>query len=332
MLNRLKVDEDTYNSVFERFSKYIEYVDDIKQYFVKGYTDKHVIRVDAKTKTFIIQGYRLNTIDKEVINGDYDWKQFICVLDESLDGPEDTKFLPWANVANKKIYGILKKYYKQSEIDNIFKDHEEDNHRILHQLLPTTYHDGKVHKFTDCVYYDINKAHTAALIELFPLAESELLKLDKNYINIFVGDLCNHEHRGTWAWIVNRTRRLLEQVIQMTEGCPIYINTDGAIIYRPKHLQRTSKMIGEIKSVIQPKTTVYAYVCYGEIDSTTHYTLYQFEEIGKPGFTLKGNARLSLRKGMDLSKGIVNKAKIRKEGAIEKLDFFRTEHIEVVEE
>ena len=291
MLNRLKVDEDTYNSVFERFSKYIEYVDDIKQYFVKGYTDKHVIRVDAKTKTFIIQGYRLNTIDKEVINGDCDWKQFICVLDESLDGPEDTKFLPWANVANKKIYGILKKYYKQSEIDKIFKEHEEDNHRILHQLLPTIYHDGKVHKFTDCVYYDINKAHTAALIELFPLAESELLKLDKNYIN-----------------------------------------TDGAIIYRPKHLQRTSKMIGEIKSVIQPKTTVYAYVCYGEIDSTTHYTLYQFEEIGKPGFTLKGNARLSLRKGMDLSRGIVNKAKIRKEGALEKLDFFRTEHIEVVEE
>lgn len=331
MLNRLKVDEDTYNSVFERFSKYIEYVDDIGQYFIKGYTDKHVIKVDAKTKTFIIQGYRLNSICGDFISNDNDWKQFVCKLGEELDKPEDTKVVPWANVANKKIYSILKKYYKQSEIDNIFKEHEEEYRGILHQLLPMTYHDNKIYMFRDCVYYDQNKAHTAALIELFPLAESELLKLDKNYINIFVGDLCNHGHRGTWAWIVNRTRRLLEKVIQTTEGHVIYMNTDGAIIHKPKHLQRTSKMVGDIKDVIQPKTTVYAYVCKHSDDSTP-YTLYQFQEIGKPTFTIKGNSRLAIRKHIDLSKGIVVKAKIRKdEHYLDRFENLRIEHVEIEE-
>ena len=329
MLRKLKIDAKTYNSIFEKYPKYIEYVEDLKNYFLRGYKDKNKIKVDSATRTLIIQGYRLNTEECEVIAPENDWQQVVCVLDDSLDGIQEADKVPWASVANKKIYTMLGKYYSSEEIENLLNSHSCEWDKQLHQLLPTVYHDGKIHKFTNCVYYDINKAHTDALCEIFPLAKTAILRLEKSYINIFVGDLVNHGHRGCFNWIVRRTRTKLEDVMNKVGGCAIYINTDGAIIYRPECVLPTSKEIGDIKSE-SVDGIVYAYVCPKDKD-TTPYTLYQYTHPEK-GKQMKGNSRLAIRESMDLSKGIVNKGKVTRIDAREIIENFRTEKVEIYEE
>lgn len=329
MLKRLRIDEKTYNSIFEKYPKYIEYVEDLKPYLLKGYKDKKIIKVDSITRTLIIQGYRINTREYSIIPPEHDWQQVVCVLDNSLDNVQEIEITPWSTVVNKKIYKMLNKYYSLKEIDELFKSHSCDWSKPLHQLLPMVYHDGKIHKFTNCVYYDINKAHTDALCEIFPKAKKDILRLDKQWVNIFVGDLVNHKHRDSYNWIVRRTRNKIEEIINTVNGCCIYINTDGAIIYRPKHLLPTSKEIGDIKSE-SIDGVVYAYVCPKDKD-TTSYTLYQYTH-PEEGKQMKGNSRLTLRENMDLSKGIVNKGKITKIDAREIIENFRTEIVEIYEE
>lgn len=331
MLRRVNIDADTYNSIFERFPKYIEYVDNLKEYFIKGYRDKRIIKVDSIKRTLIIQAYRINTKEHNIVDASCDWKQVICVLDESLDSIKDVKELPFASVVNKKVYSILHKYYDNDAIDELFESHSlDENVKPLHQLVPFTYHDNKVHKFTNCVYYDINKAHTYALCEIFPLAKEDILRLDKSYVNIFVGDLVNHSHRSTYNWIVYKTRRKLTKLIEYVDGLCLYINTDGAIIYMPKHTIKTCDDIGEFKNE-SSDGIIYLYVCRENNKRTTPYTIYQYNHPTK-GTQLKGNARLSIRKGMNLELGLVNKGKITKKDNREVIYYKRTELVEVYEE
>ena len=334
MLNRIRVDSDTYNDVLTRYKKYVER-DDISKYFTRGYSNKPIIKLDKENNAFIVQGYRLGkALDSLSLEG---WQQLVCVLDDSLDGVEEVNTLPYANQANSVIKKLLKKYYKDAEIESILTAHsvsEEDKEKIIHSLLPEEFHDGKIHKFTNCAYYDINGAHTDALCEMFPLAKNDLVALHhnggKDYINIFVGDLCNNNHRETFNWIVKRTRKKLEDIRKKAGGKTIYANTDGIILWHSREILETNDEIGQIKSESKDGI-VYAYCCEGDA-KTTRYTIYQYEH-PKKGKKLKGNSRLIIRKGMDLSKGIVNKGKIRKDDlGIEYIENFRTEEIEIYEE
>ena len=330
MLNRIKIDSDTYNDVLTNFPKYIER-DDISQYFAKGYPDKRIIKLDKVHSAFIIQAYRLKNRPGNI----KDWQQVVCVLDDSLDGNNDIRTLPYANQANSVIKKILRKHYKDTEIESILTAHSVNERRKpLHMLMPMDCHDGRIHKFTDCAYYDINGAHTDALCEMFPLARDELVALHhnggKDYINIFVGDLCNNNHRGTFDWIVERTRKQIEDIYKEAGGIIIYANTDGIILWHPNKTLKTSDEIGQIKSESKDGI-IYAYYC-GRDNETTPYTIYQYEH-PKKGRQLKGNARLQVRKGMDLSKGLINKGKlIKNELGVETIENLRTEEIEIYEE
>lgn len=331
MLQRFKIDSITYNEILERYPKYIEYVDDISKYFI-GYKNKRVIKVDTITSTLIIQAYRLG--NNNPLKDKDDWKQIVCTLDDSVDQIGELRTMPYATQANKKIKDILHKYYTDQDIEDTLDAYSFHPVKPLHMLIPSMYLDDRIHRFRGCVYYDINGAHTDALCEMFPEAKADLTKLHheggKDYINIFVGDLCNNNHRATYNWIVNRTRKRLEKLKQEVGGLILYANTDGIILWRPKKRISTSDKIGEFKSE-SVNGLVYTYYCKGNL-TTTPYTIYQYYHPTK-GKQIKGNLRLKLRKDIDLDKGIVVKAKIFKDAnSIERYEYLRTEEIPIHEE
>lgn len=108
------------------------------------------------------------------------------------------------------------------------------------------------------------------------------------------------------------------------------MNTDGVILWHPDKQLPTSTKIGDIKSELLDGV-VYAYYCPRD-NKTTSYTLYQYVHPTK-GIQKKGNARLTLRKDMDLSQGLVVKCKIvRDDKNKEKIENLRIERVPVDEE
>ena len=332
MLRRINLDTETYYKILKDYKSFVQY-DDITKFLAEGYSSKNVILVDKNTSTLICQGFVVNmaTGEKTVVN---EWMQYVCGVDASLDKVNTE--VPWATQANKKINTILKRYYTEEEIDAIRRNHSTEEWFVpIHMLMPMKYHDGMIHKFNNCSYYDINGAHTDALCTMFPKAARALKKLHhnggKSYINIHVGDLCNQGYRGTYNWIVKRTKEALTKIIKAAGGEIIYANTDGVIIHNAEWELETCNDIGGFKSE-SSDGIVYAYFCNRD-DDTTPYTVYQYNHPTK-GMQIKGNARLALRKGMDLSKGIVNKGKLVKDPETEAKYFInlRTEEIKIYEE
>ena len=332
MLNRIKIDTITYEKIIKTFPDFVLYTSASK-YIASGYSQKSVIVVDTEEHSLICKGSVINYItgNKRLVS----WKQMFCVTDNSLEEGE-IEPLPYSFQANSKIDSIINKKYTDDEIDEIYNKHSlEYGKTIKHQLLPDRFLDDRVHKFTDCVYYDINGAHTDALCELFPRCKKEFMKLHKNggkiYINIFVGDLCNRGRRGVYNWVVDRTRKYLDEIIKVSGGEVIYANTDGVIIHHPINYLETSSEVGAFKSEIIDDV-IYAYYCPNDKE-TTSYTIYEYNN-PKNGVVLKGNSLTALRKGMSLSQGIINKAKVYKDKdtGLKVIDNFRTEVREVYEE
>lgn len=330
MLRRINLDTETYYKILEKYKTFVRY-DNIQNYIATGYNHKDLILVDKDTSTLICQGSVVNYVTgQQKLN--YPWMQYVCGVDTSLN--EVSNEIPWATQANKRIKKILNKYYTDEEIEERLNNYSTEEVEVpIHMLIPIKYHDGMIHKFTNCDYYDINGAHTDALCEIFPKADKKLKALhfggQKAYINIYVGDLCNHGHRSTYNWIVRRTKLWLKQIIEAAMGEIIYANTDGVIIHNALYKLETTLEIGGFKSE-SSDGIVYAYYCEGK--DITPYTVYQYDHPFK-GKQIKGTARLALRNGMDLSKGIVNKGKlIKDEDGVEHFINTRTEEIKIYEE
>lgn len=334
MLRRIKLDSETYYNIIDYFNNWVVYVN-LEKFLAQGYGRKNLVLVDKETSSLICQGSLINYVAKKEVTCE-PWQQFVCELDDSVDEPGAVA--PWATQANKIIHTILNTYYTDRQIENRLNKYSTTEETVpLHQLIPEKYHDDKIHKFTNCVYYDINGAHTDALCEIFPKAKKELMTLhhtgQKAYINIYVGDLCNRGHRNTYNWIVRRTKNWLQRIINLSCGFMseiLYANTDGVIIHNPAFLLATCDDVGGFKSETSDGV-IYAYYCRRD-NNTTPYTIYQYNN-PKKGMQIKGNARLAVRKGMDLSKGIVNKCRLqRDENDVEKIIDFRTEEIIIDEE
>ena len=330
MLNRISVDSDTFIRVLDNFPKYVDEVKDIKQFLTNGYPDRRRIKFCPDSKTLIVQAYRVPEL-----NVNEDWKQLVLVCDDTIEKPTYARMVPFATTANRKMHSLLHHYYTDEEIDECLKAHTvEERRKPLHMLLPSIYHDGKIHKFTDCVYYDTNGAHTDALCEIFPKAKRRLTNLHhhggKDIINIYVGDLCNRGYRSTFDWIVERTRTFLEDVrAKVGGGLILYANTDGIIIHHPDRHIPVSAKLGEVKSESKDGV-VYAYTCKTTTE-LTGYTIYQYEHPTK-GKQLKGNSRMVLRNGMDLSKGIVNVGKVSTVHGISTVLHVTKKELEIVDE
>lgn len=219
------------------------------------------------------------------------------VLEEEVSG----------TTAFNYIYNIIKKYYTDDEIKRIFWSHsaEEDEEKKQYQYHILRGRDGsyKIHKYDNCYKYDINGAHTDAIIALFPKAKDELLELYKQrkqnpkikkYFNYFVGYLCCMGYRKTYNWIVQRTTDKLFEAIDYLDGQVIYANTDGVCVQNPSKLIEHSTELGKFK--LEYEGTVYA-IKTPETGDYTPYTLTQF------GDELKGvGVPMGVRSKIDLSR------------------------------
>lgn len=244
------------------------------------------------------------------------WEQ-IVLLDGGNDQAEEIRTTPYANQATAAVEAILHKHYTDEDIEEIFKAHavkEEDRVKPRHQILTNSinYDFNTLYRFDDVYYYDINKAHRDALMEMFPkckrLFENLKTKWDKDCINIYVGNL-GHKYkdgyrytRETYNWIVKRTRDILDNLIDFCDGEVIYANTDGVMIRDPLNTIKTSNKIGEFSNEMTGHTVYFYYQLKDKEKNIPQYYLYQYTD--KDGNkTKKGTLRRNLRDKIDLEEG-----------------------------
>lgn len=326
MLKRFKVNSETYNLIIEKAksnyclregydidvsgsSAHIYYPhgmmtlkEDVLLNHITGHPEKDCLIVEAAT-------YEYYT-GKEVTGLNY-WQQFIL-----MDGGNDMEEIivtPWPQQANKYVNTILHKKYTDLEIEQILNEHivkEQDKVKPLHSILTNSeaYDYDTLYEISNVVYYDINKAHRDALIEMFPKCEKyfrdkkTMDQWGKDCINIYVGDLCNHGHRETYNWIVKRTRNILTATIKKCNGVVVYANTDGVIIRNPETRIETSNEVGAFSNEMH-SDKVYFYYHLKE-ENIPQYYLYQYID-KHDKMVIKGTLKKEYRDNIDLAQGKV---------------------------
>ena len=240
------------------------------------------------------------------------WKQFIYqISDENAEvlepyNPKKKRNLNCVTVtgtyATNYLNKIIRRKYTDKETLSMYDDNsaEYDANMIQqHYVLPDKI--GKVRKYPNCYYYDINGAHTDALVELFPRCKDDFMDMYnrrkehpeiKQIFNFFVGNLV-HSHRGTYNWIVQRTTKKLMDFANYIGGKVLYINTDGIIVQNPIHTPANSAKLGEFK--LEYVGDVYMYQRF----SPSPYYIIQMGDV------MKGNCPLEYRNMIDLSNGKV---------------------------
>lgn len=246
--------------------------------------------------------YKLNN-RKTFLIDDKPYKQyrFVCDDDAVADGNNTITGIYAYNYLMK----VILKHYTIEDINKIFDEHSRAKDPQLIQWHKLTAPAKPYHKyhFENAYYFDINAAHTDALMELFPKCKKDFNKMYekrhenggkfKKIFNFFVGYLCRVGRRETYNWIVQRTtRKLLKFKDELCDDClseenVIYANTDGIFIMNPKITPESSKMMGEFKLEY-----------HGPVDTYRgrNYTIIQY------GDKIKGSCPLSMRKDIDLRK------------------------------
>lgn len=193
---------------------------------------------------------------------------------------------------------LILNHYTKEEFEKCLNSHIAEYNQANAQFHYI--YGGKIdniYTFENTYKYDINSAHAAALIEIFPKAKDVIVKLyeerkihpeNKKILNYFVGYLCKVNHRKTYNWVVQRTTKILTDAIKLVGGKLLYANTDGFLVQNPKNLINASKTIGEFK--LEYEGTSY-------FIQTRRYWAYQC------GNDITGNCPVSARNRMDLSVG-----------------------------
>lgn len=268
-----------------------------------GYSKKYILYDDIEY--IIIQEYLYAEFagippHKSVTS----WKQIKVRRTKGLDPWEDSIDGPRATLYMNK---LLAKYYTEAELDAIYKAHESpyDPFKKQYHYTPALI-DNKIHVYDNCVKYDINGAHQDALIDLFPRAKNEILKLYnmrktkpvyKKYMNFFVGDMCKHGHRLTYNWVVQRTTDILLDGIAKVGGTLLYANTDGFMVTEPDNLLKASSSLGEFKEEYKGKVAIY---------NGPNYFSFELLDLPKDSDKrVQGTLRLATRSYLDLEGGTV---------------------------
>ena len=324
-LPAIKVSRELFDDIMSHCQ--IEFVDDIGLYR-NGYEGKDVCKA-IRDKYVICTGMYINLLlDKEyretgkvkIRNNELvDWKQYVCTLVEDLEVAYTGDFAPYicVKLVNDQLHyeGL-----NDDDIEERLCSYQEEKDDTLRQVHIENVEKGKVLRFDNCVYYDINKAHSYALGIIFPEIKPWLEKIAakakkdkkwKSVANYYVGMLAfktesmkrkglEGKHEKTYNWIVhNTTRTLLKRIDEcssydrygMMTNTIVYANTDGVVIQNPTKFIESSSKFGEFK-VESDETTFYTYA--GE-----NYFVIQY------GDTIKGNLPVKLRKYVDLRKGKV---------------------------
>ena len=323
MLKRFKVNSKIYNSIIEKSKAAFHFTEgydiDVSGSSARIYYDNGFMSLKETTilnhitdhpekDCLIIEAAMYTYYTGEKIIGLNYWQQFI-LMDGGND-MEDIIVTPWPRQANMYVHKILKKEYADEEVEEILNSHvvkEEEKVKPLHSILTNneSFDYDTIYEISNVVYYDINKAHRDALIEMFPKCEKyfrdkkTMDRWGKDCINIYVGDLCNHDHRETYNWIVKRTRNILTAAIRKVNGTVIYANTDGVMIWNPSTLIETSNKVGAFSNEMKGDK-VYFYYHLKE-DGIPQYYIYQY--IDKHGkMVIKGTLKKEYRDKIDLSK------------------------------
>lgn len=320
-LPAMRVSTDLFEKLLKTYDAYVESVPDLNIY-KSGYPDKEKIK--RCNNELISQVYRVCFVCGEYfIPIGTAWKQYIVRCDGGL--PLNTYVLKDVTgpEAEKYIERVVLKKYSKEEYDAILKGVcvEYDENLAQQHFLNAVF--GKVEKFTNCYYYDINNAHGSAILELFPRCEEELLRMYehrkdndgyyKKVFNYYWGQLGAGKkqkdgtvkygpYRGAYNWVVQRTTKLITEFLEKVGGEIVYINTDGIIVSNPRNPQPSSNKLGEFKL---ETGTVYTYRHPIGDKSVTPYELLQF--MGDDGVvSKKGSLPLIFRDAVDLSsnKGI----------------------------
>ena len=307
-LRYIEVCEKIYDEILNSFPSQLEYKEDIYNYFY-GFDDKN--KVYYNEEYLIIKECKFNYIYKKLfgkgfIESPTDWKQCRLRLNKDID---KAMALPNGTQCYNFITKRLKKFYSDEEIENILNSHEEEysyEYKQYHYTYPSV--EGLVMKFNNCYKYDITKAHASAIISLFPLAKDEIMNLIKiaqkakqngdlntcqrykNYVNLYVGALCRHGHKGTYYYIVHRVTKKLFDAYAYTGGKMLYANTDSFTVYNPINILEASLEVGEFK--LEYTGTIYIY-------QDVNYWLMEF------GNEQVGSCKKYVRNKIKLSEGVV---------------------------
>ena len=297
-LRRYDVSEQVFDDILDNMQSRIQVTDNIQQYWT-GYKPKHIVMYD--NKEYLIIREHLLAYFADFSEEDYqhveDWRQVIvrkCVqpsdYEKSIDGSS----------AYKHTKSVICEEYTEEEYDqrlHMFEAEYDPAKAQFHFQYPSS---DCVLQHDNCVKYDINGAHHAALLEIFPKAKGLISMFErrkeepilKAYINYYVGMLKRKGYEKTYNWIVQRVSSILKNAIKELDGDLIYANTDGLLVSNPKKKFKHSTKLGEFK--LEFEGTCYTY-------QSNNYWCYQ---VGKE---ITGSVRYSVRDQIDLSKGQVVK-------------------------
>lgn len=160
--------------------------------------------------------------------------------------------------------------YDGAEIDEICDAHSEkkDDAETQWHIWSPSKEEGKITKYENCVYYDINKAHASLLMELFPRVSPQVLSLldqakqfkaegkkadaqrIKDIFNMTVGYFNTPKANAseTYWWIVHEVTRRMRSFVNNLLGPEselVYVNTDGFVVSNPGRKPAGSDAIGE---------------------------------------------------------------------------------------
>lgn len=255
-----------------------------------------------------------------------DWKRYSCSVDMSQEVPFIRTFTPSfvVSLIKKQLhYNHFTDKMIDERLDQFVIPEGVEREKQLHDSLDIP--SNVVAKFENCIYYDINKAHMDALIEIFPELKEWFInvakksKTDKRYKNIanfYVGCLGkeNGKHRKTYEWVVDRTTRKINALLNKignSHGNLVYLNTDGFVYQNPKITLETSSEIGDIKLETE-ETTFYMFQYHDDTLHKTPYKVLQYGEEKKciSNIQIRDFEYIDLRKGEVISyKEVMDKEK-----------------------
>lgn len=234
----------------------------------------------------------------------------------------------------------IEKHYTKEQVEDIIKtkglDTRPQPFRFRNQMVPNV-----IHKYENCLYQDIHKAHNSELIKLFPeckafekmyknamyfksVGDKANAQVCKDYPNLLVGCLAmkykTGEHKGNpikWLYGLDTTplyNRIVKDIYDKInaqysnlgasiKSKLIYAQTDGLIISNPDWSKvKDSDALGEFGIEPIDNKEVWTYF-QPTTKESTGYCIYQYFENGEK--IVKGDLPDEFKDLIDLSKGQV---------------------------
>lgn len=289
-LRAWKISPQLFDKILVDNADYVIKVDDMEPYLC-GTRFKASIYYDNRNKLVVPEHL--------IIDGAEEWRQCICIRSEALTGAAYQQAIT-GGIAYRTFKNLMLKTYSSKDYERRLQLFSADYSTRLNQIhFEWQREAGVIYKYEHCVKYDMNGAYAFALIEIFPDAADDIMRLyrereikpvNKDIINYYVGMLCKTGCRGTYNYIVQQVRRRMDYEIDYCGGVLLYANTDGFAVYDPEIPLATSKELGDFKLEYSGPINTYS----GE-----NYWIMQC------GDKITGNVLYSVRDKIDLRQGRV---------------------------